>query len=172
MRPAAAAGAGCGSDRRPGAGGDRPDAGVPWSRAAAGTGPGTDRRAARPEPDLLGGPCGPGRMHADVDSARPSAGVHRPDTQPGSRTVSAAPRERGHGPDPSRPGPQRAVRAPGQGRTGAGAARPGTGRAEPPLLRHRQRDRRRGRRPERQPRQQRPGRASLDGRPLADGDLD
>ena len=50
--------------------------------------------------------------------------------------------------------------------------RPGPGRAEPPLLRRRQRDRRRGDPPQRQPRQQRPGGAEPDGRPLAHGDLD
>ncbi len=38
-------------------------------------------------------------------------------------------------------------------RTGAGAARPAAGRTEPPLLRHHERDRRRGGGPERQPRQ-------------------
>ena len=51
-------------------------------------------------------------------------------------------------------------------------ARPGPGPAEPPLLRRRQRDRRRGDPPQRQPRQQRPGGAEPDGGPVAHGDLD
>ena len=46
------------------------------------------------------------------------------------------------------------------------------GRTEPQLLRRRQRDRRRGDQPKHQPRQQRPGRAKSDGRPLAHGNLD
>ena len=46
------------------------------------------------------------------------------------------------------------------------------GQAQPPLLRRRQRDRRRGDPPQRQPRQQRPGGAEPDGGPLAHGDLD
>ena len=54
------------------------------------------RRAAGPEPDLLRGPSGPGRLHADDDPARAAAGVHRPDAEPGPRRVSPARQGREH----------------------------------------------------------------------------
>ncbi len=68
--------------------------------------------------------------------------------------------------------PELAGRQAGQGQAPRGPRRPGSGPAEPPLLRRRQRDRRRGDPPQRQPRQQRPGGSEPDGGPLAHGDLD
>ena len=90
----AAAVAGRGSLPRPGAGGDRPTPGVPRTGAPAGKGQGTCRRAAGSEPDLLRGPHGLGRLHADDDPARSAAGIHRPDTQQGPRRISPARQER------------------------------------------------------------------------------
>ena len=130
------------------------------------------RRPQRPQPDVFRCPQGAGRAGPEPRAGRPpptrcgldaKAGpgrIHQPRQGRQSRSDPGGDRPRGPG------GP------PGRGQADPGQARPRPGGAEPPLLRHRQRDRRRRHQQERQPRQQRPGGAGPHGRPLADRDLD
>ena len=61
----------------PSAGRGRPDSGGPRPRTPTGNGQEPHRHAAGPEPDLLRGPSGLGRMHADGDPARTAASTKR-----------------------------------------------------------------------------------------------
>ena len=133
-----------------------------------------DRGAARPRSELLHRPPGAGGR---CSRARPSSVTSRPPgTRPRSRPSTDFYKQDPQGqPRPHlRPAsfPTRPPIKQAEAKLLQAQQRPGPGRAEPPLLRRRQRDRRRGDPPQRQPRQQRPGGAKPDGRPLAHGDLD
>ena len=105
-----------------------------------------------PESDLLRSPNRAGRLYGHDDPARTAAGIHRPDAEQGPRRVSSVRQGGRHRPHPPQSAAEGAQRASSQRRLGTGPARPGASRVEPALLRHCQRDRRRGDQPQRQSR--------------------
>ena len=130
------------------------------------------RRPQRPRPDFLRRPGGAGQAgpaSAQVGLPRP-AWTGRPSTP--STSSSKRDQEGNSIGSLQRLVPEAPAGQAGRGQAPPGPPRPRSGRAEPPLLRHRQRDRRRGDQPQRQPRQQRLRGAEPDGRPLAHRDLD
>ena len=122
-------------------------------------GPRPDRGARRSRPELLRRPPGAGRP-------APERGPVRLLPRPSWNATPKQAIEEFYKQDPegnldrifAKLIPERTGHQAGRGQAPPGPPRPGPGRAEPPLLRHRQRDRRRGDPPQRQPRQQRPGR--------------
>ena len=110
-------------------------------------GEGLNGRPRRPQPDLLRGQRGVKYAAPEHDAGRVPARLRHPHASAGPRRVRPARQGREHRPHPGADGSGGPRRPAGRGQAPPGPARPRPGGAEPPLLRHRQRDRRRGDQP-------------------------